>query len=406
MVHQSRHPMMRTLLLLFDSAAALNVISMHAAPPHLTTSRTIQPRMHAAPPHLTTSRTIQPRIAEIDFVDDSSYKELVVAQSHTIPVVVDFFADYCRPCKRILPLLEKLHETGEVIVVKADLSTRELHEHTGALRAMILEQDASFEVEVLPTIILFQNGQAQGKLSGSLSFTDAKLNAFVAEAVASLSGVVTPSTPTRPAVDSLEASPPAGSALHGTVHSLAASEPATTLLPVNPMSPAADYEHSAWPASRARQPRDAAARRAGRWLERDQSVSPKGIAMPTRPAVDSLEASPPTGSALHSLAASEPATTVVPINPMSSTTDYEHVSGKRMVCREGACRVVHDNPANGKHQPVIDKSRRTANANVVSEPSRTPRQASLARRLASAKKTDSKKIGIREIGLDVCRRAR
>jgi len=176
-------------LLLESWGAALRVITTHrVAPPSLTT----------------TARTVQLSMAEMKTVDDSSYQELVIARSHTIPVLVDFFADWCAPCKRVWPLLAALHDAGEVIVVKADLSTPVFQKQTSGLRDMIQEQDQKLEVQRMPTLILFQDGMPQDILVGK--FSAAKLDAFVADAVASVRGVVTPRTPTRPALGGLAAS--------------------------------------------------------------------------------------------------------------------------------------------------------------------------------------------------------
>ena len=55
----------------------------------------------------------------IDVVNDEDFEDVVVAASTTKPVLVDFVADFCGPCKLIEPLLRELHSQGEVTVVKA-----------------------------------------------------------------------------------------------------------------------------------------------------------------------------------------------------------------------------------------------------------------------------------------------
>ena len=42
-------------------------------------------------------------------IDESNAAQLLIEESHKRPVVVDFWADWCEPCKVLMPLLEKMH---------------------------------------------------------------------------------------------------------------------------------------------------------------------------------------------------------------------------------------------------------------------------------------------------------
>jgi len=77
-----------------------------------------------------------------------------IAQSE-VPVLVDFFADWCRPCHMLAPTLKKLKSAwGEKIkIIKVDT---EANPHIAS----------EFQISGIPTLILFKNGQATHRTSG------------------------------------------------------------------------------------------------------------------------------------------------------------------------------------------------------------------------------------------------
>lgn len=85
-----------------------------------------------------------------------------------VPVLVDFYADWCGPCKMLTPYLESLasENAGRVLVVKVD---------TDAAPKVASE----FEIRSVPTVILFHNGN---EVERSLGIEPERLRRMVDEA--------------------------------------------------------------------------------------------------------------------------------------------------------------------------------------------------------------------------------
>jgi thioredoxin 1 len=97
-----------------------------------------------------------------EFTDDNFKAEAIEADQ---PVLVDFWADWCQPCKMIAPTIEALAEeyAGRVKVGKVD---------TDANRGISVE----LGISSIPTVILFKDGQILRKFVGVTAKND-----FVAE---------------------------------------------------------------------------------------------------------------------------------------------------------------------------------------------------------------------------------
>lgn len=82
----------------------------------------------------------------------SSFSEIINSDK---PVLVDFFADWCGPCKTLAPILKDTKdELGEdVKIVKIDVDRNQ-------------QLSEKYQVRGVPTLILFQNGQQLWRQSG------------------------------------------------------------------------------------------------------------------------------------------------------------------------------------------------------------------------------------------------
>lgn len=90
-------------------------------------------------------------------VDASNYREVVLEGSENVPVVIDFWAEWCGPCKALKPILEKLAEEyqGKFILAKIDSDKNQ-------------ELASQFQVRGIPSVKAVVNGSVVDEFSGAL----------------------------------------------------------------------------------------------------------------------------------------------------------------------------------------------------------------------------------------------
>lgn len=97
-------------------------------------------------------------------ISDASFEQDVLKASG--PVLVDFWAEWCGPCKRIAPVLEELADdyAGKLTIAKLNIDSN-------------IETAPKYGVRGIPTLIIFKNGEVAGTKVGAFSRT--QLAAFI-----------------------------------------------------------------------------------------------------------------------------------------------------------------------------------------------------------------------------------
>src|SRR4051794_15729159 len=107
-------------------------------------------------------------MSEIIHVTDATFQEQVANAAQ--PVLVDFWAEWCGPCKAIAPLLDEAARayTGKLKIAKLNVDEN-------------AKTATRYGVRGIPALLLFKNGQIAGQKTGALRKTD--LTAFLESAL-------------------------------------------------------------------------------------------------------------------------------------------------------------------------------------------------------------------------------
>ncbi|MDE6482909.1 MAG: thioredoxin [Rikenellaceae bacterium] len=86
-------------------------------------------------------------------ITSQNYKELIESGK---PVVIDFWAEWCGPCRMVSPIIDELAQEfdGQVVIGKCDVDNND-------------EVSAEFRVRNIPTILFFKGGEVVDKQVGA-----------------------------------------------------------------------------------------------------------------------------------------------------------------------------------------------------------------------------------------------
>ncbi len=106
---------------------------------------------------------------KIAHVSDDQFDAEVLQSSE--PVLVDFWAEWCGPCKMIAPILDELAETygGRLKVAKINIDHNQ-------------KTPRSYNVRGIPTLMIFKNGKVEATQIGAVSKT--QLSQMIDSAIA------------------------------------------------------------------------------------------------------------------------------------------------------------------------------------------------------------------------------
>jgi thioredoxin 1 len=93
----------------------------------------------------------------VSSVSDSSFQAEVIDASSTTPVMVDFWAEWCRPCHMLAPTVAEIATTysGRLKVVKLNVDEN-------------VNSAGKFNIRGIPTLLIFKGGQVAEQIVGAV----------------------------------------------------------------------------------------------------------------------------------------------------------------------------------------------------------------------------------------------
>ena len=94
-------------------------------------------------------------VSEPIHVSDDAFEKVVLKSE--LPVLVDFWAPWCGPCRMVAPLLDKVAKdyAGKLVVAKVNTDDNG-------------RQATAYDIQTIPTLLFVKNGQEQKRHIGSL----------------------------------------------------------------------------------------------------------------------------------------------------------------------------------------------------------------------------------------------
>ncbi|MGB5597377.1 MAG: thioredoxin [Thiothrix litoralis] len=90
------------------------------------------------------------------FVNAAEFDEMVLKTSHKTPVMVDFYAEWCGPCRVLTPLLAGFADDyqGAFLLAKVDVDKNQ----------QLMQR---FDIRAMPTVLLFRDGESVERFTGA-----------------------------------------------------------------------------------------------------------------------------------------------------------------------------------------------------------------------------------------------
>lgn len=96
-------------------------------------------------------------VENVTAVNDANFQSDVIEASKTQPVMVDFWADWCRPCHMLSPTVEEIarEHSGKLKVVKMNVDEN-------------MNTPGKYNIRGIPTLLFFKGGQVADQVVGAV----------------------------------------------------------------------------------------------------------------------------------------------------------------------------------------------------------------------------------------------